>query len=115
MKKVLVGKLGDGGSLYFVPAALDYNGIIKTGSQETVVAFWDFVHNRTDIEKLEVTPMQQELWSERWDDPKWVEKYFGNGLDGAPEEDYNPYNEKVYGAIDGIHYGVNKLFRSNSK
>jgi hypothetical protein len=114
MKKVLVGKFGDGSTLYFVPGAIDYNGVVKIGSKETVVPFWDFAHNRSDLEKLEVTTTQQELWSERWDDQKWRDKYFGTGLDGMPEEEYNPYNEKVHVAINGLHLGVKDIFRNSS-
>ena len=74
MKKILVGKTGDGGKLYFVVGGKT-DGIYQVKNKLTEVSFWDFVDKRPDLEELTMTKTQKMLWSRNISNAEWVSRF----------------------------------------
>lgn len=107
MKKILVGKTGDGGKLYFVVGGKT-DGIYQVKNRLTEVSFWDFVDKRPDLEELTMTKTQKMLWSRNISNAEWVSRFMPPQW--RVSEDGNPYNLKVSRALDTIRTTTDYLF-----
>jgi len=107
MKKILVGKTGDGGKLFFVAGGKS-DGIFQQGKMMTGVSFWDFVDKRVDLTELKLTNFQKRLWSRDVSSNEWVNEFLPSSW--RPEQTENPYNKKVSAALDTIRTTTDLLF-----
>lgn len=113
MKKYLIAKVGQAGSLYFVPDGDRYNGLFIEGKKMTPVPVFSFIGRKKDIFPITKTNRQKRFWKLDFRDESWSTRH----NTGSPKKtSKNPYNKKVsnfYNQLEEIRPVRNPKFKES--